>query len=89
MRKTPSENIVGKGENAGYQHFLLLPQCFPTDRRQKFILTTFIVCKSFEFGQVQKLSFGKQLIIALFMNQLYTASENITGILGKKFTKKN
>ena len=29
------ENIVGKGENAGYQHFLLFPQCsafslFPT-----------------------------------------------------------
>ena len=23
-----SENIVGKGENAGYQHFLLFPQCF-------------------------------------------------------------
>ena len=22
------ENIVGKGENAGYQHFLLLAQCF-------------------------------------------------------------
>ena len=22
------ENIVGKGENAGYQYFLLLPQCF-------------------------------------------------------------
>ena len=22
------ENIVGKEENAGYQHFLLLPQCF-------------------------------------------------------------
>ena len=22
------ENIVGKGENAGHQHFLLLPQCF-------------------------------------------------------------
>ena len=22
------ENIVGKGENAGYQHFLLSPQCF-------------------------------------------------------------
>ena len=21
------ESIVGKGENAGYQHFLLLPQC--------------------------------------------------------------
>ena len=23
------ENVVGKGENAGYQHFLLFPQCFP------------------------------------------------------------
>ena len=22
------ENIVGKGEDAGYQHFLLFPQCF-------------------------------------------------------------
>ena len=24
------ENIVGKGENAGYQYFLLFPQCFQT-----------------------------------------------------------
>ena len=23
-----AENIVGIGENAGYQHFLLFPQCF-------------------------------------------------------------
>ena len=22
------ENIVGRGENAGYKHFLLFPQCF-------------------------------------------------------------
>ena len=22
------ENIAGKGENAGYQHFLIFPQCF-------------------------------------------------------------
>ena len=22
------ENIVGQGENVGYQHFLLFPQCF-------------------------------------------------------------
>ena len=22
------ENILGKGENAGHQHFLLFPQCF-------------------------------------------------------------
>ena len=29
------ENIVEKGENAGYQHFLLFPQCF-----QKFLSFT-------------------------------------------------
>ena len=23
-----ADNIVGKGENAGYQYFLLFPQCF-------------------------------------------------------------
>ena len=23
------ENTTGKQENAGYQHFLLFPQCFP------------------------------------------------------------
>ena len=23
------ENTVGEGENAGYQYFLLFPQCFP------------------------------------------------------------
>ena len=23
------KNTAGKGENAGYQHFLLFPQCFP------------------------------------------------------------
>ena len=26
-----TENIVGKGENAGYQHFLLFLQCFQKD----------------------------------------------------------
>ena len=30
-----AENIVGKGENAGYQHFLIFPQCF-----QRFFLWT-------------------------------------------------
>ena len=33
------ENIVGKGENAGYQHFLLFPQCF----QKEFLPGLFIV----------------------------------------------
>ena len=28
LTEKPLENIVGKGENAGNQHFLLFPQCF-------------------------------------------------------------
>ena len=28
MKKKSSENAVGKGENAGNQHFLIFPQCF-------------------------------------------------------------
>ena len=28
LEKKALENIVGKGENAGNQHFLLFPQCF-------------------------------------------------------------
>ena len=26
-----AENVLGKGANAGYQHFLLFPQCFQTE----------------------------------------------------------
>ena len=28
LRNEPFENIVGKEENAGIQHFLCFPQCF-------------------------------------------------------------
>ena len=36
------ENIVGKGENAGNQHFLLFPQCF--QRASYTRLLTVIMC---------------------------------------------
>ena len=35
LRKKAFENIVGKGENAGYQPFLLFPQCFLPYLREK------------------------------------------------------
>ena len=34
LGKKPSENIVGKGENAGNQHFLLFPQRFLSCERR-------------------------------------------------------
>ena len=41
------ENTVGKGENAGYQHFLLFPQCFLRikERNYHFNSIYFVVCK--------------------------------------------
>ena len=36
------ENIVGKGENAGNQHFLLSPQCFS----KAFFFKSFVFIKS-------------------------------------------
>ena len=38
------KNIVGKGENAGNQHFLLFPQCFVTLKKLNFhILVAFML----------------------------------------------
>ena len=31
------ENFVGRGENAGYQHFLLFPQCFQRVKKMKCV----------------------------------------------------
>ena len=40
------ENIVGKGENAGYQHFLLFPQCFQKPNFPRIVNSRDCVVKS-------------------------------------------
>ena len=40
------ENIAGKGENAGYQYFLLFPQCFQKGLFSKVIKHWDCVVKS-------------------------------------------
>ena len=60
----PFENIVGKGENGGNQHFLLFPQCFLFYQEEKIIiLTTFNMSSATAFNSDQSkiLSFGKEL----------------------------
>ena len=52
-KKKAFENIAGKGENAGNQHFLLFPQCF------LFIPERISV--TFNLKQSQILLFGKEL----------------------------
>ena len=54
LYKKPFENIVGKEENAGNQHFLLFPQRFLPfkNKFQLFSHIYFVVCKCFQFGPV-------------------------------------
>ena len=47
-RKYCGKNIVEKGKNAGYQHFLLFPQCFLPYPKHLYC----VVCKCFEYGLV-------------------------------------
>ena len=46
---------MGKGENAGNQHFLPFPQCFRLNEEEKdTVLATYaFVCKCFQYGPVQ------------------------------------
>ena len=64
MEKKAFENIVGRGENAGNQLFLLFPQCFLFLPRQILnCLVTFILSSANAFNLVmsKNLLFGKEL----------------------------
>ena len=54
LRKKTLENIMGKGENGGYQHFLLFPQCFLSCKSQiPQLKVTFIVSSANPLSLVQ------------------------------------
>ena len=44
LGKPPFENIEGKRENAGNQHFLLFPQYFLTFQRQSLLFEPHLIC---------------------------------------------
>ena len=65
LGKKPFENIVGKGEYAGNQHFLLFPQCFSPFQNQNFkslFNIYFVVYNAFNLDQTKILSLGTELI---------------------------
>ena len=60
----PFENIVGKGENAGNQHFLLSPLCFLSFPKTNFNFSvTFCLssANAVSLDQSRILWFGKEL----------------------------
>ena len=65
-RRKAFENIVGKGENAGNQHFLLFQQCFLLfPIKNSIFLDTFILlsANAFNLDWSKILLFGKELIL--------------------------
>ena len=66
LKIKPFENIVGKGENAGNQHFLFSPQYFSTISKTNFIFSVTFILSSAKFNafisdQSKNLLFGKEL----------------------------
>ena len=64
LRKTFCENIVGIGENAGNQHFLLFPKCFSPHPKINFYFSVTLILLSaipFHLEQSKILLFGKYL----------------------------
>ena len=55
------ENILGKGQNAGYHHFLLIPQCFQ---------------KASFSGSIKSGLCGKKLINKSSMEKKYSMTRN-------------
>ena len=60
--KEALENAVRKGENAGNQHFLLFPQRFLLNQREKSSLQQHLICRLLSIGTYPtNLLFGKEL----------------------------
>ena len=69
----PFENIVGKGENAGYQ------QCFLPNHRQIIILarSNLLSASTFNLVQSKILSFGKELTLSQTSPGFYVSAVHV------------
>ena len=66
-RKKYYENIMGKGENAGNQHFLPFPQCFLNlSKKNCTIWTTFELLSATHAPSESRLTFPKEQNFRLF-----------------------
>ena len=64
LKKKAFKNIEVKGENAGNQHFLLVPHCFSIVSRRSFMILATCNLSSSNASNLDKsktLSFGKEL----------------------------
>ena len=73
--RTVEKEIVGKGENAGYQHFLLFPQCFQKSfllgvvkSRDCLVIGCPLTCRKFKDNRMYKMH--SLILIDTFINTL-------------------
>ena len=61
---------MGKGENAGNQHFLLFPHCFLPSQKNISFAVTFILSSAiaFHLDQSKNLLFSEELISLAFIS---------------------
>ena len=63
MRKKTLENIVGKGENAGYQHFSFSnDDLYPSTDNTVHVAYSFWSANAFNFNKSRILQYGKEFM---------------------------
>ena len=80
LKKKVLENIVGKGGNAGKQHFLLFPTMFSTYPKTNYnFLVTFMLSSTnaFKLYWSKVLLFGKELTISQTTNFRLIQTERV------------
>ena len=85
LSKKPFENIEGKGENAGDQHFLLFPQCFQPFQRQIIVLSTFSPFST-KFSTLPKLNFNFSFTFILSSANALNLDQSVILSFGKELT---
>ena len=71
-------DTVGKGENAGYQHFLLYPQCFPKPSSLGLLRVGIVWSRNWCFPQLYIFSASESGIVWYWAKQLNWL-ENLCG----------
>ena len=74
------KNIVGKGENAGNQHFFLLPQFFLPFERKKSKFVQHFVCRVQKlsiWADIMCLSFGEEKIRQSIITVIMVIREDV------------
>ena len=83
LKKKTFENIVGQGENAGNQHFLLFPHSFSTLPKTNFsfsVTFSWSSASAFALDQSKILSFDKEVIYNARRNKYRLRVTKINGL---------